>query len=742
MIPTTQAIAPAVALSEQLPPDVMVEAPETAPTPVIRAEELRSLGQNLDKLFLQYVSDRRVAELKWTRNLRQYLGIYDPDIENEMSKNRSRAYPRITRVKCISVLSRIMNLMFPGNERNWELKASPSPDMHPEDVMQAIQRASAKAQEMGLPEGISDDMIEAAVQALADERADKLALLLDDQLQELGGDQTLDYVSLARKVAQSGVLYGLGVLRGPFARPVQTTKWSLMNGAAMPQTVTNYKPQFEFLPIWDFYPDMSAKTFQQMDGYFIRLVMSRAQVRDLADRSDFFAQQIRDYLARTPVGNYKAQPFETELRGMGVKINVNEQKAETSKYEIIVWNGPVTAHYLQLAGVEVPEENLADDIDAEIWMIDGNVIKADMNPWRKIGADVRTIHTFLFDEDDTSPVGNGLPNVMRDSQMSVSAAARMLLDNASITCGPQIELNTDLLRPDQDLTAIQSQKIWYREGTGPDAAQPAVRNVQIDAHMDELLKTIELFMKFADMETFVGPATGGDMAKGVMPSEPLRTAAGASMLRGDAALPFKDIIRNFDIFTQSLINSLVKFNRLFNPTLAPEGDYNVIARGATSLIAKEVRGMQIDQLVQTLTPMEAAHVDERKLVEARFKVRDMGDLLIPLDEAKRRQAQQQQMQQEQAQQAKEAAAANIRKLLSDAFKNVAQGQKNAANADAAAVESMLKVLEAGVESDIAEDEQRAAGAGASGETGDGGRAAGGGPAAGFAGGMQGPAGPM
>lgn len=741
MIPTSEIKAPATALSDQTPPDVMVGSPETAPVPVIRSEELRQLGQNLDRLFAQYVSDRRIAELRWTRNLRQYLGIYDPEIDKEMSQNRSRAYPRITRVKCISVLSRIMNLMFPGNERNWELRASPSPDMSPQDVMQAIQKAMQKAQEMGLQAPMDEEMIEAAVQTLADERAEELCELIDDQLQELGGDQTLDYVSLARKVAQSGILYGLGVLRGPFARPVTTTRWQMapdmMTGQMMPAPaqVVQYKPLFEFLPVWDFYPDMSAKTFQQMDGYFTRMVMSRSQVRALKDRPDFFGDQIDQYLRRTPVGNYKAQPFETELRAMGVKINVNEMKSETSKYEVIIWNGPVSGQYLQMAGVDVPEDRLADDIDAEIWMIDGNVIKADMNPWRKIGADVKTIHTFLFDEDDTSPVGNGLPNVMRDSQMSICAASRMLLDNASITCGPQLELNTDLLRPDQDLTALQSQKIWYREGTGADASQPAVRNITIDSHMEELLKTIDLFMKFADMETFVGPATGGDMSKGTMPSEPLRTAAGASMLRGDAALPFKDIIRNFDIFTQSLINALVQFNRMFNPTLAPEGDYNVIARGATSLIAKEVRGMQVDQLVQTLTPMEAAHVDERKLVEARFKVRDLGDLLIPEDEAKRRKQQQQQAQQEQAQQAKEAAAANIRKLLSDAFKNVAQGQKNAANADAAAIESMLKVLEAGVEDEVAQDGQGAAGAAASGPVGDGGRAAGGGPAPQFAGGM-------
>jgi hypothetical protein len=110
---------------------------------------------------------------------------------------------------------------------------------------------------------------------------------------------------------------------------------------------------------------------------------------------------------------------------------------------------------------------------------------------------------------------------------------------------------------------------------------PAVRKVEVDGHLPELENLIKLFMDFADMETFVGPATGGDVAKA--PSEPMRTAAGASMLRGDAALPFKDIVRNFDTFKQSVILSLVQFNKKFNPGLAQAGDYNVIARGATSL---------------------------------------------------------------------------------------------------------------------------------------------------------------
>ena len=309
---------------------------------------------------------------------------------------------------------------------------------------------------------------------------------------------------------------------------------------------------------------------------------------------------------------------------------------------------------------------------------------------------------FLFDEDDTSPVGFGLPNAVRDSQMAVSASTRMLLDNASVVCGPNLELNTDLLRADQDLTSTSAYKFWYREGTGADAQFPAVRPVAVDAHLTDLQAIIELFMKFADLETFVGPATGGDMSQG--PSEPMRTAAGASMLRGDAALPFKDIVRHFDKFTQSVIYSLVQFNRKFNPELAPDGDYDVIARGATSLIAKEVRGMQIDQLAQTLDDLEKPHIDMRKFTKARFAARDLTDLLVSEDEADRNIAAQSQAAQQQTETTLREMESNIRKNLADAFKSLTQGQKNAAAADAQAIEAAFKVLETGANNAIAGQE--------------------------------------
>lgn len=680
---------------ESKAPTVKVEG--EAPVREISKAVLTELGNKYYTLFEKYAADRKLVEQKWIRNLRQYMGIYDPEVERMLPANASRAYPRITRVKCISLLSRVMNLMFPGNERNWEIKASPSADMDPEEVAGAVQALMQKRQEQGLETPPTEEILDAAVQDLADKRAEELSRLIDDQLQELGGDQTDDYILLNRAVLKSGIRYGVGVLQGPFIREVPKTVWRFNNGNPEPSEVTLYKPQYEFIPVWDFYPDMADRR-PPGEGYFLRKIMSKSGLRELANREDFFSDQIKNVIKQNPQGNYKEKSFESELRSMTTTAHVNvDNREHNDRYEIVVWYGSIPADKLEQVGAEVPDDKKADSIEAELWLVGRHVIKADINPWRKLGMKVKTVHTFVFDENDTSPLGDSLPDVMRDSQMSVSAAARMSLDNASITCGPNLEVNVDLLRLDQDITQIEPYKIWYREGLDASAQYPAVRNIQIEGHLPELQSMMSLFMQFADQETFIGPATGGDMER--MPSEPMRTAAGASMVRGDAALPFKDIVRNFDSFTQSVILSLVAFNKKYNPAIAPEGDYNVIARGATSLVAKEVRAMQMDALAQTLTDEERDHIDARKLARARLAARDMGDMLVSDSQAQINRDQRMAATQEQQEQIRQMAAAQLREILSDAYKNMTQGQKNVANASATQATTALDIMTRSIEVD-------------------------------------------
>jgi hypothetical protein len=508
----------------------------------------------------------------------------------------------------------------------------------------------------------------------------------------------------------------MGILKGPYVAEQQQRKWQQgTDGAMQAQTFTAMRPRFEFVPLWDYYPDMSAKYMDQMDGQFQRIVMSKHQVTMLRQRPDFIKEQIDEFLRGNTSGNYVRRSFETELHSMGVQVNVSQ--AARNKYEAIVWEGYVSGQELADCGVDVPEDQMQGDVKGTIWMLGNTVIKAEMDPWSELDTDgeMPMYHHFIFEEDESSLVGNGLPNIMRDSQMGICAGTRMMLDNGSVQ--RMFEVNASLLSMSQDITSFQADKVFVREDDNPATLNyPAIRPINIPTNQKEMEALVQMFQGFADQETFVNAATGGDMQRG--PSEPFRTAAGASMLRGDAALPFKDVVRNFDIFTESVIGAMIVFNRNFNPNPEIQGDFQPIARGATSLIAKEVLGVQLDSFAQTLTPEEKPYIKFRELARARARVRDLLVEDIVVDDATADQIDQQQQAtaQQQQQTQEQMVQATIRELLAKALKEISAAGLNTAKATATSANVILDSLQKGLNPDelpgANANEPPAAGAGA------------------------------
>lgn len=693
----------------ELPPSATQPSATTIlQTPEMKPDGLRRLGAMLASRFTQYEQDRKMAELKWARNSRQYLGIYDPDVDAAIDKNRSRAYPKLTRVKCVSMLSRLMNLLFQADDKNWTISPSAVPNLSTEDLQsvldtlmpppnQASTMSAPAAMPASRPEPPSSEVIEAAIRAFAKKRAERLELEIEDQLQELGGSKSVDYVALCRKVLASGIQYGAGIIKGPFVEEQKQRSWAAdASGRMVASEGTAYRPRFEYVPLWDYYPDMSAKSLAQMEGQFQRIVMSRHQVVMLKQRPDFLADQIDVFLKQQPNGNYMRRAFETELRSDGVQNNVLD--TGRNKFEAIMWEGFVSGKELAECGLVLSEAQMTQDLRAQVWTMGNVVIKAALDPWSVLetDGDMKQFHHFIFEEDETFILGNGLPNIMRDSQMGVCAGTRMALDNGSIQ--RVFELNVGLLSANQDITAITPDKIFYRDDESPTTVQyPAIRPVDIPTKLPEFQGLVKMFSDFADQETFVSAGTGGDMQKG--PSEPFRTATGASMLRGDAALPFKDVVRNYDIFTSSVIGAIINFNRNFNTNPEMRGDFKPIARGATSLIAKEVLGMQLDNLAQTLQPEEKQYIKFRNLARERTRVRDLQVEDIVMNDAEcdavdaNMQAQQQAQQQQQTQMIQ----AQIREILSSVLKNVSQAGKNNAASDATTADVLLSAMEKGLD---------------------------------------------
>ncbi len=652
--------------------------------PQVDPEKMTALGKRLFSTFGAYEKDRKDLEEQWLKNLRQFRGVYDPDIEKSIPDDRSKAYPKVTRTKVIGTVARLMEMLFPQTDKNFKVDPSPLPTLSEPDLQKVLDAVTAASAEAGVE--VTDEAIERAIWEFAKAKAERLTLEIEDQLDEI------DYVTLARRVVFSAVLYGPGILKGPMVVKTEGRTWTKdpYTGRLKASTYEKRQPYFEHIPVWNWYPDLSAKSLEHMDGSFQRHIMTRAQVLALTKRPDFNKDAVERWLANNTTGNFKERHWEVALRSRGDRGNVADLSGR--KYELLEYWGRVSGHDLAACGVSVSQDKLGSEIECNIWMIGDSIIKAILNPYDE---KARMYHVFIYEEDDINLLGVGLPAVMRDSQLGIAEAARMVLDNGGAVCGPVLELDPSVLMPGQSLD-IHAYKTFLRE-PGADPAQKGVNSVSIDSHIPELIAIIELFMSFADTEAALPPPALGDTSKSG--KEPYRTSSGTSMLLGAAALPIRDTVRNFDKFTVSFIDSLVAWNMEFNPNEKIKGDYTTVPRASTSLVAKEVRGMNLDQFLVTLTPDEKVYLSTKKTLIERMKVRDLPTDILEDDNVVK------QKLEENARNAQAAAAAQdamlraeIRTQVAGAFKDIMLGLKaqTGANVDTfnAIMEGVLNAREA------------------------------------------------
>lgn len=669
----------------------MAIEPEENELPKLSKEQLEKLGNQLKGKFERYKTDRLGTEQQWLRNLRQILGIYDPEFEKLLSDEQSRAYPKLTRVKCTSMIARLMSLLFPDAEKNWALKPSRRPSLSQEAAQQALDEWQAAHPEAPL----TQEAVIQAVAQLATKRAANLERRIDDQLNDAAEHGIVDYPTLARQVITSGVGYSLGVLKGPMTlEQVETTYNLTPEGTVAVGTESAFRPYYQFVPVWDYYPDMSASSWDQMEGQFQHHLFAKHRLIELAKRADFFGDVIREYVRNHGDGYQISTTHETERRGMGNHNNSKNQGAP--KYSVLEYWGYLSGKELTMAGVEIPEDEMELTHAATVWVLDNVVIKAQRDPY---APEAKMYHQFVFEEDDVDLCGRGLPPIMRDSQMSVSNATRMMLDNASVVCGPQVEVDYEKLSPTMDNTSIHAFKTWLVEKPAGHSGA-VVNSISFDSHIPDLMTIIKTFMDFADMETFVGPLTGGDM--GDMPSEPLRTTGGMSMAMSNAALPFRDIVRNFDRFTISVIQSLVKWNKLFMFDESIDGDARPIARGATALMAREMRAAILDNLAVTLTEEDKRFIDGKALLKHRLRSRDLplDDILLPDEVAQQNVDAAQQAEQEAAEQNRRMVEEQLKTMAAERLKDTTQAQKNLDAGDTQVARLILDALTQGVNPDV------------------------------------------
>jgi hypothetical protein len=637
--------------------------------------ELNSLATRLLREFGQAKIDRQSTEDRWLKDLRQYKGRYDPEVEAGLA-GRSKSFVRKTRVKVKTVDSRVVDLLFPaGSEKNWTVDTTPVPSVDDETKQQI---AAALTKKNGSPP--TPDQLEEGILEHARECSKGMSKAIEDQLVEAR------YKDASVKAAHSGHLYGTGILKGPLVERKVRTKFVRKGGKWASETQYYTVPFVDYVPLWRFYPDMSATDLEQCRFVFERHLMTKAQLLDLAKRKSFKAkrQYIIDYVKSNPDGQWAQLHFDTELQALGERESTATK--DRGQYEVLERWGWIDGEDLKSCGVKIPDDRVHETFFSNIWMLpNGEVIKAALQP---INGVTWPYHLYYFDKDETSIFGEGLAAVMRDDQEMLNAAVRMMLDNGALTSGPMVEVFLGMLARTENADKIAPWKVYYRNDK--DTSQSAVRPIKLDNNIEWLQQMAAMFEQNTDETTAIPRYMSGENAT----NGAAGTASGMSMLMGAANIVIKDLITAWDEgITRPFLQALYRWNMQFNPDGSIKGDFDVKARGTASLVAKEVRAQKLNEFSQlAANPMDAPFVKRHELLRARAEALELSDVVKTEDEVKAEQETEQ--AKKMAQMNERLAAAQLALAEGQAANIMAQAEKTRKQADEILANIEVKMAQA------------------------------------------------
>lgn len=547
--------------------------------------QLGMLGGRLQRLFDDQVGKRADIETRWLEDLRQYNGLYDPDVAAALKdSNRSQAFINITRPKVNKFEARTGDMLFPTDERNWGIGPTPVPEL----IDQTGDRTPMTTEDGqaitvgGKPVTPADAVGEILKEAK--KKAEMMQREMDDQLREC------NYNGVGRDVIHSAAVLGTGVLKGPVVIGKTKKSWRQIvddvGTKAQVMTIEDeHRPIAECVDVWNFYPDMNARSIDDAEFVFERHYMTRRQIRELKKRPGFIKSQI-DLLLQKEGDPRTTSYFVAELRTM----SGTSQQDMTGRFELIEYHGPITMADLEACGAEISEDaDPRDEVEGVVWFADGIVIKAVINP---LDTAERPYSIFCCENDDTSIFGLGIPRICRHQQQVINSAWRMAMDNAGLSTGPQIVINERLIRPADGNWALTPRKLWILND--PQAPiNAAFASFEVNSHTQELLAIINQAKAMVDDESGVKPVDQGDA--GVAP----RTNLGVAMMMNVHNIDTRRSVKMWDDgITKPFIGRLYDWNMQYNENEDIKGDYRVDARGSSALLVREMQQQSLMQLSQ------------------------------------------------------------------------------------------------------------------------------------------------
>jgi hypothetical protein len=547
------------------------------------ADPLALFGSGLQRRVATLCQQRMEIEREWVEDYRQYLGRYSPEVLGAMPEGGSRVFVNITKAKTKNGTAQLIDMLFPSDDKNYGISPTPDPD---------LAEASQGKEPVVTPSGDSlqfadnqDPVTTGDIAKMemeqADECAKKMEVAIEDQLVEC------NYNASCRDAIEYAAILGTGVLCGPEVEMREKSTWvkDPETGQMRAAFTTDKRPRVRHVPLWDFFPDLAAKTINECNEIFERAYMSKKTLKTLRRRQGILKDALNRLLNETsPKSTQNFSEHVSTLRELsGIISMVDDQR-----YEVWTYRGPIEKSVLIAAGLIKPEKaaEAESEYDGIVIFCGGEVLKAAINPME---TEDWPYSVFCWDKDPNCIFGTGIPRAARHSQAVINTAWRLMLDNATKAAGPQVVF-------DSRIESMDGGKIvpWGRwRKTDPNLkVSDAFGVFAFPSFQNEIANIYTLAKAQLDEETGLPAIQQGEQGQ-VTP-----TVGGMSMLMNAANSERRHQVKNWDDdITVPMITRFYNWNMQYNKDEAIKGDLQVHARGTSALLMKEQQAQTLIALI-------------------------------------------------------------------------------------------------------------------------------------------------
>jgi len=542
------------------------------------AARVASLGSTLQREAEERVRQRGEVEDRWLKNVRQINGIYEaadmpPKDPEEFG---SRVYVPLTRRLRNMVDARIVDIIFPSDQRFWVLDPSPVAEMG--EIKGAMAKLPGDTPVPGQPGVKLSALMQAieGVQKEAEMKAGRMQRVIDDRLAECR------FAAKARRAISDAIDFGTGVVKGPVPVMIRQRVRKEVDGVMTSMIEKKVVQAYEYVPLWNFFPDMTATDIRESVGNYEVHPMTRQELAALRGQPGFNDAAIDAILKSDARTDDKSR--RNDLRKIAGLASANDPR-----YTVWEFTGPIKGVDLIAAGVEDVIET--ESYQSVVWFCDGQVIKAITQP---LNTEQASLYSLIYWQRDKSSIfGFGLPDEVRDQQSAVNSTYRAMMDNIALSAGSQIIVNEKVVKPLDGKWRIRPRALWKL--TDPSkSVRDAFATFDIPSRVQEIDLAFNRAKQLMDEVASVPAFLGGTDAPGK-----IQSATEASISWTASNLWVRRFVRHWDDdFVEPTMTRAVEWEMDYNEDESIKGDYRPIPKGMASLVELEGQGQRMQQFVE------------------------------------------------------------------------------------------------------------------------------------------------